>query len=69
MPLPQRRVHRIAVSCFFFLAGICFASWASRIPAIQSKLGLGNAALGAVLLCLPVGLLTSLPVAGFLVAR
>ncbi|MEO6963692.1 MAG: MFS transporter [Puia sp.] len=69
MPLPQRRVHRIAVSCFFFLAGICFASWASRIPAIQSKLGLGNAALGAVLLSLPVGLLTSLPVAGFLVAR
>ena len=69
MPLSQRRIHRIAVSCFFFLAGICFASWASRIPAIQSKLGLNNAALGGVLLCLPIGLLTSLPVAGFLVAK
>jgi MFS family permease len=69
MPLPQRRVHRIAVSCFFFLAGICFASWASRIPAIQSRMGLNNAALGGVLLCVPIGLLTSLPVAGFLVAR
>lgn len=69
MPLPQRRIHRIAVSCFFFLAGLCFASWASRIPAIQSRLGLNNAALGGVLLCLPIGLLTSLPVAGFLVAK
>ena len=69
MPLPKPRIHRIAVSCFFFLAGICFASWASRIPAIQSRLGLNNAALGGVLLCLPIGLLTSLPVAGFLVAK
>ena len=69
MPLPQRRIHRIAVSCFFFLAGLCFASWASRIPAIQSRLKLNNAALGGVLFCLPIGLLTSLPIAGFLVAK
>jgi MFS family permease len=57
------------VSGFFFLAGICFSSWASRIPAIQQKLHLSNAALGAVLLGLPTGLLLSLPVAGWLVAR
>jgi len=69
MPLAQRRVHRIAVGSFFFLAGICFASWASRIPDIQTKLKLNNAALGGILLCLPVGLLTSLPIAGFLVAK
>ncbi len=69
MPLAQRRLHRIAVSGFFFLAGICFASWASRIPDIQAKLQLSSAELGGILLCLPVGLLTSLPVAGFLVAK
>jgi MFS family permease len=69
MPLPQQRLHRIAVSSFFFLAGICFASWASRIPDIQAKLQLNSAALGGVLFCLPVGLLISLPVAGFLVAK
>jgi MFS family permease len=67
--MPQRRIHRIAVSSFFFLAGICFASWASRIPDIQAKLKLNPAALGAVLLCLPIGLICSLPVAGFLVAK
>jgi MFS family permease len=65
----QRRLHRIAVSSFFFLAGLCFASWASRIPDIQAKLQLNSAALGGILLCLPIGLLCSLPVAGFLVAR
>jgi MFS family permease len=69
MPLPQRRIHRIAVSSFFFLAGICFASWASRIPDIQAKLQLNSAALGGILLCLPIGLVTSLPIAGFLVAK
>jgi len=69
MPLPKRRKHRIAISWFFFLAGICFFSWASRIPDIQTRLQLTNAALGGVLLCLPVGLLISLPVAGFLVAK
>lgn len=68
-PLPIRRVRRIAVSSFFFLAGLCFSSWASRIPDIQLKLHLDNAALGAVLLGLPIGLLTSLPLAGWLVAK
>jgi MFS family permease len=69
MPLPKRRLYRIAVSCFFFIAGICFFSWASRIPDIQNQLHLNNAALGGILLCLPAGLLTSLPAAGFLVAK
>jgi MFS family permease len=67
--LPQKRVVRISVSFFFFLAGLCFSSWASRIPNIQQTLHLNNAALGGVLLALPAGLLTSLPIAGWLVAK
>ena len=62
-------MHRISVSSFFFLAGLCFSSWASRIPDIQLKLHLNNAGLGAALLGLPVGLLISLPVAGWIVAK
>ena len=69
LSLPPRRLHRIAVGAFFFLAGLCFSSWASRIPTIQQQLHLDNASLGGVLLGLPVGLLTSLPLAGWLVAR
>jgi MFS family permease len=67
--LPPMRQNRIAVSAYFFLAGLCFSSWASRIPNIQQKLHLDNASLGGVLLGLPIGLLTSLPLAGWLVAR
>jgi MFS family permease len=67
--MPPKRIHRIAVSTFFFLAGLCFFSWASRIADIQIKLHLDNAGLGVVLLALPVGLMVSLPLAGWLVTR
>jgi MFS family permease len=62
-------MNRFAVACFFFIAGICFASWASRIPDISKSLSLGEAALGAVLLALPVGSMCSLPLSGWLVAK
>lgn len=64
-----KRSHRIAVAAFFFILGFCFASWASRIPAIQQKLGLSEAQLGIVLFALPIGLFISLPVSGWLVSR
>ncbi len=67
--LPPRRVHRIAVSSFFFLAGLCFSSWTSRIATIQQKFHLDDRALGAILLALPSGLMASLPLAGWLVAK
>jgi MFS family permease len=67
--LPVQRIHRIAASVFFFIAGICFASWASRIPDIQAHLHLNDAGLGSVLFALPVGLLCSLPLSGWLVTK
>lgn len=66
---PSNRAHRIAVSAFFFLFGFIFASWASRIPAIQQKLGLSETELGFVLFSLPAGLLVSLPISGWMVAK
>ncbi len=63
----SNRRHRQAVAAFFFLLGFSFASWASRIPIIQQKLGLNEASLGLVLLSLPAGLMLSLPVSGWLV--
>jgi MFS family permease len=65
----SRKAHRIAVAVFFFVAGLTFASWASRIPDIKNQLGLNEAALGGVLFALPVGSMLSLPLSGFLVAR
>lgn len=69
IPLPGRSTYRTVVSALFFLSGLCFSSWASRIPTIQQKMGLSEAGLGGVLLALPAGLMLSLPVSGWLVAR
>lgn len=65
----SKRAYRIAVSCLFFLQGICFASWASRIPSIQQSLHLSDAALGGVLFALPVGSMLALPFSGWLVNK
>ena len=63
------RIHRIAVSVFFFIAGLTVATWASRIPDIKNKLHLNEAALGGVLFALPVGQLISLPLSGWFIPR
>ncbi|EHQ30320.1 MFS transporter [Mucilaginibacter paludis] len=63
------KVVRLAVAAMFFMAGLCFASWASRIATIQQKLSLSDAALGGVLFALPVGLMLSLPLSGWLVTK
>ena len=63
------RYYRVATSVFFFIAGLTFSTWASRIPDIQLKLRLSEAGLGAVLFALPAGLMVSLPLSGWLVAK
>lgn len=63
------KTSRIAVGGIFFCYGLCFASWASRIPSIQQILQLSEAELGGVLFALPVGSLLSLPLSGYLVAK
>lgn len=65
----SKRVLRIAVATMFFLAGLCFASWASRIASVQHELGLSDAALGGVLFAVPVGLMLSLPFSGWVITR
>jgi MFS family permease len=69
MVVINKRATRIAVSALFFLTGLCFSSWASRIPDIQLALHLNDAGLGGVLLALPAGSIISLPIAGVLVSK
>ncbi len=64
--LISNRTRRIVLSGFFFFTGICFASWASRIPDIKMQLGLNDAELGAMLLFLPVGSFLGIPISGSL---
>jgi len=64
-----KKVLRATVGLVFFLAGLTFASWASRIAGIQQKLNLSDAALGGILFTLPVGLMLSLPFSGWVITR
>ena len=65
---PKRR-SRIAVTAFYFAQGLCFSSWASRIPDIKGSLHLSEGELGTVLLALPAGQLLTMPFSGRLVTR
>lgn len=65
----HRTTLRVAVGALFFMAGLCFASWASRIATVQQTMGLSDAALGAVLFSLPVGLMCSLPFSGWIITK
>ncbi|MBW3469741.1 MFS transporter [Arthrospiribacter ruber] len=65
-PLSKRR---LAIGGLFFLAGLSFASWASRIPDIQMKFSLSEAQLGTLLLGLPIGSMVALPLAGWAAHR
>lgn len=69
LPLRITRVYRIALSIFFFIQGIVFSSWASRIPDIKTSLGLSDAALGGLLLALPAGQMAGMALSGYLVSR
>ncbi len=60
---------RIATNILFFLNGMSFASWASRIPDVKELLKLGDAALGSVLFAMPIGSLSALPVAGVIISK
>lgn len=60
---------RIAISSLFFLHGLCFGSWGSRIPAIQEFHHLSESELGTLLLSIPIGQILSMPLAAGMVAR
>jgi MFS family permease len=65
----SRTTLRIAVAAMFFMTGLCFSSWTSRIATIQQTLDLSEAALGGVLFALPVGLMCSLPFSGWIITK
>lgn len=61
--------HRLALSVFFFLAGFCFSSWASRIPSLKATFAMNEAELGSFLFILPICSLIGLPISGWLISK
>jgi len=60
---------RLAIFVLYFCMGVCFSSWASRIPDIKSALNLGDAAWGTILLMMPIGQVCGMTLSGFLISR
>jgi predicted MFS family arabinose efflux permease len=63
------RAARVAVAVTFVALGVGGGSWATRIPAVQHRIGLSAAELGVALFGLGFGSLISMPGTGLLIAR
>lgn len=68
-PLKTIKKTEYATKSLFFVCGLAFASWASRIPEIKEKLQLNDAEFGTVLFAMPIGSLMALPIAGWAVDK
>jgi len=62
--VPTLTAARNAVGLTFFLNGLVFASWVSRIPEVRSSFALTNGQLGLVLLAIAMGSVLALPTTG-----
>ena len=65
--LPARQ--RVSTRAAFFIPGFAIACWAPLVPFAKARAGLDDAMLGVLLLCLGLGSLLSMPLAGMLAAR
>jgi MFS family permease len=66
----SKEKSRLAVMAFYLAEGLCFASWASRIPDIKEFFSVDYALYwGMVLFLIPVGKFVAIPLAGWLVSR
>jgi MFS family permease len=69
LSVEEKKRTRLAVALMFFTLGLCFSSWASRIPDIKTALHLNDAVFGTILFALPAGQFLMMPFSGKLVTR
>jgi len=67
--VPNKKRIRLAVALIYFSLGLCFSSWASRIPDIKTALNLNDGLFGTILFALPVGIFLMMPISGRLVTK
>lgn len=58
-----------ATRAVFFVSGFGAASWAPLVPVLRERLAIGDDLLGVLLLCIGIGSLLVMPVAGVLAER
>ena len=64
-----RRLEQRSTRIVFFIAGFGMAAWAPLVPFAKARAGIDDGALGLLLLCLGVGSIVTMPLAGALAAR
>lgn len=66
----SRKKKRMAVLTLELVQGICFASWASRLPDLKNSFGVDNLAIfGVLLFLIPIGKFVAIPSVGYLFNR
>lgn len=63
------RQQQMATRVAFFIAGFGIAAWAPLVPYAKARAGMDEGTLGLLLLCLGVGSILAMPLAGALSAR
>jgi MFS family permease len=63
------RLEQMATRIAFFIAGFGIAAWAPLVPYAKARAGLDEGTLGLLLLCLGVGSILAMPIAGILAGR
>ena len=58
-----------ATRAIFFVSGFGAASWAPLVPVLRERLAIGDDLLGVLLLCIGIGSLLVMPIAGVLAER
>lgn len=59
----------IAISSMFFMLGLCFGSLSSRMATIKGELSLPDGVFGSVLFAMSAGVVLSLPISGWAIAK
>ncbi len=68
-PVVPGRLEQFSTRVAFFIAGFAIAAWAPLVPYAKARVGLDEGTLGLLLLCLGVGSIVAMPLAGALAAR
>lgn len=68
-PLIPGRLEQMSTRIAFFIAGFGIAAWAPLVPYAKARAGLDDGTLGMLLLCLGVGSILAMPMAGMLASR
>ena len=61
--------QRLSTRLAFLASGLAMAAWAPLVPFAKARLGLGEADLGLLLLCLGAGSLMAMPAIGLMTSR